>query len=279
MISEHKARILTAITGLALIALIYYFLRHLGILIIISAISLVAYYEFLKILLDKSSSPELLKFKRWTALGAASIMMALYTWKKEWSLLPLYFCFLFFLAQAMVFSHRSGNPQQTLNVHLRDAMSQVFGLVYITGFLSFVPLVHALYSGPELLLLLILVIWGGDIGAYYGGRKLGRHKLSPNLSPGKTLEGSVTGLLFCVLLCIPVHYYFLPFIPLANLCVIAALTSIIAQMGDLLESLMKRVGQVKDSGTILPGHGGAFDRFDSLILASPVYYFLVQLLT
>lgn len=279
MSSEHKSRVITAVIGVTLIASVYYFLQHTGVLLITSAISLVAYYEFLKILLDKRSPEKLRKLKLWTSLGAASIMMALFTWKREWNLLPLYFSFLFFLLLAMVYSHKSENPSQSLPINLRDAITQVFGLFYITGFLSFVPAIHSLDQGPMLLLFLLLIIWGGDIGAYYGGKNFGRHKLSPNLSPGKTLEGSFAGLLLCVLICIPMQQYLFSGMSFGRLALIAVLTSIIAQAGDLLESLMKRVGEVKDSGTLFPGHGGVFDRFDSLILAAPVYYFLIHILT
>jgi phosphatidate cytidylyltransferase len=155
---------------------------------------------------------------------------------------------------------------------------QIVGIFYIIGFLSFVPQIHLLPQGPSLLLFLLLLIWGGDISAYYGGRTLGRHKLSPSISPGKTVEGGFVNTLFCLLLAIPVHFLLLPNFSLLAVAGIGVIISVTAQCGDLLESLIKRGAHVKDSGKIMPGHGGMLDRFDSLIFAAPVYYFLVKLL-
>ena len=106
---------------------------------------------------------------------------------------------------------------------------------------------------------------------------MGKRKLSPSISPGKTLEGSFTALVACALLGIAFGYFGLNHVAPWKLAVIAVLSSVVAQAGDLLESLMKRAYQVKDSGNLIPGHGGVFDRFDSLILAAPFFYLLVRI--
>jgi phosphatidate cytidylyltransferase len=146
-------------------------------------------------------------------------------------------------------------------------------------FPSFVTRVHALAHGPALLFLLIGVIWLGDIGAYYGGKALGRNKLSPSISPGKTREGAIAALFVCALWAYGWGSFTLAHLPAWKWILIAVLTSMVAQAGDLLESLLKRAYSVKDSGDLIPGHGGVFDRFDSLILAAPFFFLLLRVAT
>ena len=122
-----------------------------------------------------------------------------------------------------------------------------------------------------MLVYLFLAIWGSDSGAYFAGRFFGKHKLAPNLSPKKTKEGSVGGILCAVLLVVGYSVYLgegaMFTLPLS--IVFGVVISIIGQIGDLAESMIKRFAQVKDSGNILPGHGGILDRFDSIIMAAP----------
>lgn len=157
-------------------------------------------------------------------------------------------------------------------------MAQSFSLVYVVGFLSFGPLIDAMVKGPYFFVFMLLIISFGDIGAYYGGKNFGRTPLSPHVSPKKTWEGSVCGTGLCLLICVAYHHYFFPELSLPILLLTTVATSIAAQLGDLVESTIKRVAHVKDSGNLLPGHGGVFDRFDSLILAAPVFYFFLKLL-
>lgn len=273
--NEHAKRVITAFLLLAFGLGVYFSLRQLGVQILVAAVSLVAYSEFLNILLDKDGSPGSRRFKFWSSLATAFLMILLLIVHKEWTLTPVYFAFLLFMGQALVASHRHGQ----LEIHLKDALVQVFGLFYITGFLSFVPEIHALPNGPTWFVLLLGIVWGSDIAAYYGGKSMGRNKLSPNLSPGKTIEGSATALVVNALAAWPVQQFFLPETAAWKLALIMVLTAAAAMAGDLLESLVKRVGAVKDSGSLFPGHGGAFDRFDSLILAAPLYHFLINFLT
>jgi phosphatidate cytidylyltransferase len=151
----------------------------------------------------------------------------------------------------------------------------------LEGFIVLLPAWIALVSlhrmadfGPELLLFVLILIWSADVGAYFAGHRWGAHKLAPKVSPGKTREG-VYGALASALLCGLVLVWWLkvgmtksPFIVL--LCVITMLASVV---GDLFESLLKRQRGMKDSGTLLPGHGGMLDRIDSLTAAAPVFLF------
>jgi phosphatidate cytidylyltransferase len=120
-----------------------------------------------------------------------------------------------------------------------------------------------------------------DIGAYFAGRFFGRHKLAPEISPGKTLEGSMGGILFSFLALLAYTAWVREVFPfgLLELWLFSLLLSLAAQLGDLAESMLKRYCGVKDSGRFLPGHGGLLDRLDSLLFTFPLTYFLVVLFT
>jgi phosphatidate cytidylyltransferase len=120
-----------------------------------------------------------------------------------------------------------------------------------------------------------------DIGAYFAGRFFGRHKLAPEISPGKTLEGSMGGILFSFLALLAYTTWVREVFPfgLLELWLFSLLLSLAAQLGDLAESMLKRFAGVKDSGRFLPGHGGLLDRIDSLLFTFPLTYFLVVLFT
>jgi len=127
-------------------------------------------------------------------------------------------------------------------------------------------------SGPWWTLFVLMFIWAADIGAYFTGRRFGRVKLAPRISPGKTREG-VYGALACALLFAATAGYVLPTVPVANpwLIGLVMVTVIFSIVGDLFESLIKRQSQLKDSGSLLPGHGGMLDRIDSLLAALPIF--------
>jgi phosphatidate cytidylyltransferase len=150
------------------------------------------------------------------------------------------------------------------------ASALLLGIIYIFGAWKTGILLHDM--NPNWLMFGLLVNWVGDTGAYYVGRKFGRHKLAPSVSPGKSWEGAaasvVTGVAFGMI--------YLPLtikgvsLPLAGLLALAA--NVAGQVGDLAESAIKRGAGVKDSGTLLPGHGGVLDRVDSTLFALPVLY-------
>ena len=140
------------------------------------------------------------------------------------------------------------------------------GVLYCSVTLGFLVLMHR-----ELVLLLFVIIWVGDTAAYYGGRALGRHLLAPKVSPNKTVEGAIAGLIGSVLAGTIGGALFLGE-PWLNVMGISAVTSVVGQLGDLAESALKRSAGVKDSSSILPGHGGILDRLDSLFFAAPVFY-------
>jgi len=118
----------------------------------------------------------------------------------------------------------------------------------------------------------LLLNWAGDIGAYYIGKPYGRHKLAPRVSPNKSWEGSVASVFTSMLVGWLYLSRALPEVPLSHVLGLTAVANVAGQLGDLAESAMKRGAQVKDSGAILPGHGGFLDRVDSTLFALPVIY-------
>ncbi len=161
--------------------------------------------------------------------------------------------------------------------------------IYVSQLLSYVLRIRALDSPPTgaedsgsilpvglgWLLLLMLAVWGMDTAAYAVGKAIGRRKLCPSISPGKTVEGAVAALVAPALLVSAAGHWL--GLPLHHALILGAGIGVVGQAGDLFESTLKRRAGVKDSGTLLPGHGGILDRFDSLLFAAPLAYFYLRL--
>lgn len=166
----------------------------------------------------------------------------------------------------------------------RSAVFSFFGAAYVGGLMGFMIAIrlwsNGYLSGAELLLMLFIVIWSGDSFAYFAGKSFGRHKLAPVISPHKTWEGAVAGFLFSIVAAVVCKYTFLQEMNLSDAVALGALIGVIGQIGDLAESIVKRAAEVKDSGGIIPGHGGMLDRIDSLLFGAPaMYYYLSFLVT
>ena len=155
-------------------------------------------------------------------------------------------------------------------------IKQLQGIIYIPVLLSFLVLIREGSSGMIWVFVLLAVIFAGDTGAYYVGSYLGRHKLSPAVSPGKTIEGSIGGLAVNLVLGGVGKYFFLSGLPWGLSLLFFLTVGIAGQVGDLFESELKRSSGIKDSGGILPGHGGILDRIDALLFASPVAYIFIR---
>lgn len=192
----------------------------------------------------------------------------------------------FFLALAM--------RREPLATGFPAATAASFGFIYVVVPLAMLVQLRQQGSGAFLILYVLIVVWMGDTVAYYTGRALGRHKLAPRISPGKTWEGTVGSLVGAVVcgtlvfaysgqissglisigLLTPAQAYLPPQIPpLWHFTALSTVINIAAQIGDLAESLIKRGAGVKDSGAILPGHGGMLDRIDALLFAAPVLWY------
>jgi phosphatidate cytidylyltransferase len=175
-----------------------------------------------------------------------------------------------------------------LHTVLPSTAQGLFGLVYVAFPLTLIPSLWKQEDGPALLVFLMLCVWSGDIAALYIGRAFGKRKLAPHLSPGKTWLGSIASLIGSALAAAAVilasdrlalHRITALHItePIWQTLTLAVILNIAAQVGDLLESAIKRGANVKDSGTLLPGHGGILDRIDALLVAAPVLWFALLL--
>jgi phosphatidate cytidylyltransferase len=186
------------------------------------------------------------------------------------SLEAVFFLFVLGIAAVTLFTKRP------LVEALPAAGISCSGFILVAFPLSFAVRLHGTgREGALLLLFAMVIIWVGDTAAYFVGRSIGRHKLAAHLSPNKTWEGTIASFLGSLV----VAFVFARFmtVPLPHLLGMAAVGNVAGQVGDLLESAYKRSAGIKDSGSLLPGHGGMLDRIDALILAIPVvwYYWIV----
>jgi phosphatidate cytidylyltransferase len=251
-------RLLTAAALIPPVVLAVLLAPSWAVLAAVAAIACLCYYEFgaiAEVLQPGSAGP----------LGFAA-GLALLLWPGDaWLLLTL------LALGAMVLAMRA----PSLAAALPRASFLLLGVVYIFGSWKCAVLVREV--NPHWLMFALLVNWVGDAGAYYVGRNLGRHKLAPRVSPGKTWEGSAGSIVASLLLAGAYLMYFVPSLPLWQVLGVTAAANVAGQLGDLAESAIKRGAGVKDSGNLLPGHGGILDRVDSTIFALPVVYAFLRL--
>ncbi|UXI01841.1 phosphatidate cytidylyltransferase [Photobacterium sp. TY1-4] len=161
------------------------------------------------------------------------------------------------------------------------SLKYLFGLLTLIPFFWGVLMLRAVnyaetpYHGAKLVLLVCILVWAADTGAYFTGKRFGKRKMAPSVSPNKTIEGLVGGATLAVLVTWgSAALMDIPFGSLGSLLLIAVITVVASVLGDLVESMFKRAAGVKDSGSLLPGHGGILDRIDSLTAALPVFALL-----
>jgi phosphatidate cytidylyltransferase len=157
-------------------------------------------------------------------------------------------------------------------------LHNLFGVFFIGWSLSHLVLLRNLPEGKTYILFLCAVVWVGDTLAMYVGKIIGRHKMSRSISPGKTWEGAAGGLIGGLITAAACRSYLVPQLSLRQCLLLALLLSITAQISDLGESMIKRYVGVKDSGQLIPGHGGLLDRIDSLLFAAPTFVYVLRFL-
>jgi phosphatidate cytidylyltransferase len=150
----------------------------------------------------------------------------------------------------------------------------ILGVLYIPLLMAHFILIRQSQSGVLWIFFILVLAFAGDIAAYYIGRRFGKHKLLPEVSPGKTVEGTIGLVAGSIAGCLLFKLFLFPMLPFAHAVVLGLVGSVVGQLGDLSESALKRAAGVKDSGTLLPGHGGILDRLDCLMFITPfVYYY------
>jgi phosphatidate cytidylyltransferase len=269
-------RILTAVVLIAVVFAVV-FLGQLWMVAVLAAlIAELAAFEFGQ--LAKASGINIPIW--WTIPAVAMVFIAAFAWPAD-TLLPLLTALGFLLFGLNGFL-------RPLKQVLPETAAGLFGLAYIAYPLSLLPQIWSRDDGKPLVLFLMVCVWAGDIAALYIGKNLGKRKLAPRLSPGKTWEGAIASLLGSMLAGAAVFWAgdmlsargnMVLHIeePLWQVLILAVVLNAAAQFGDLLESAIKRGADVKDSGTMLPGHGGILDRIDALLLAAPVLWYCLLL--
>ncbi|WP_201982679.1 phosphatidate cytidylyltransferase [Hymenobacter rubidus] len=196
--------------------------------------------------------------------------MLVQVWISRWELLSLV-VLIALMVHSMIRWPQEVKPFENIGL-------TILGVIYVSTSMSM--LASIAYEGkhydPRRVFALLFLIWASDIGAYAVGRAIGKHKLAPQISPGKTWEGWAGGFLMTLIVGWAVGFM-LPDMPLSHRLVAAGVVAVFAPLGDLAESMLKRSVGVKDSGSIMPGHGGLLDRFDAFLLVLPVLA-LLQLL-
>ena len=164
-----------------------------------------------------------------------------------------------------------------LQKHVHELMALCFGMVYCVWFPMLMVSIRELSFGKNWLIFTLLAVWSGDSFAYFAGKYLGKHLLYETVSPKKTWEGAIGGAVGAFIIAGSYAFFVFPQMPWVLVGVTILTISAAGVLGDLCESLLKRASNVKDSGSILPGHGGFLDRFDGVVFALPVIYALLSL--
>jgi phosphatidate cytidylyltransferase len=272
MASEQKARIITAAVALPVI-IASILLRQLELLFVAlaGAALLAGLYEFYLLARRRGLKPD---STLGLAVGAGLIVAFYYNLPRE-PLLPLA-ALVVLTMLALVAALVRGAPFEPL---LASAGATALGVLYVVvlgGHLVAVRAAFAHATAAKLLGFFFLVLMGSDTAAYYAGRALGRHKLAPAISPGKTWEGAVGGMAASLAAAAAAHFLFFRELGLVAALALSAVMNVLGVLGDLTESALKRGAGAKDAARTLPGHGGLLDRLDSLLFNAPViYYFAV----
>lgn len=259
------ARVMTALVlGPLMIAIVWY-LRGTVFASVLAFILLLGAWEWTRIVGVKR-----IRFRSAVVCCNALIMLGIWRYfgKSEQLVIAgigvLWWCLALFWLKSITFAQRDSLRNSELKV--------------VVGTLLMIPawcaalLLHDVPDGPVWTLFLFVLIWSADVGAYFSGRRFGNKKLAPNISPGKTREGVYGALFVSALVALAfAQYTHKPATETVFFVALCLITVVFSVVGDLFESLMKRHANIKDSGHILPGHGGILDRIDSLLAALPVF--------
>lgn len=271
MSTELNKRVITGVVGGLSLLLLILFGGWLGIFFFTTVLSLAMIFEFSEMALELQDRIE----KRYALLcitwfvGVVNLLLP----QLEFELLVLSFIGLFSYFVLTAWRHDDG----LFLVHLKEFAFSIFGLLYLVFLPLFLPRIYETAQGIHWVLVFLFINWAGDTGAYFVGKKHGKKKLYPRISPKKTVEGALGGLASSFVITFVYKVLFFRSMPWLGVLLIPFLVGAVAQFGDFAESFVKRAFGKKDSGALLPGHGGVWDRFDGVVFSLPIMYVCVRI--
>ncbi|MFI3246081.1 MAG: phosphatidate cytidylyltransferase [Ferrimonas sp.] len=277
-----KQRVLTALVLLPLALAVIFALPLQGFALVLAVVFALAGREFGALIAPQRANIKIMAGL--VTIAILALVWALVPMSQVWQggeLHPLYLSLIYagtlwwLVALGLVLSF----PLSALFWQRKPLLKSLFGLfTLLPAFCAMVALKSwpGSLDGAWLILAVLLLVWGADTGAYFIGKRFGKKKLIPKVSPAKTREGLFGGMFVCALLCV-VAWQFVPNISLFEAIILGMVTAFVSALGDLTESMFKRAANIKDSGRLLPGHGGVLDRIDSVTAAMPVFTTLLLL--
>jgi len=268
-ISNTATRVIVSLVAIPLIVIASY-LGSYYFFIFVLAIGLISYYEFSGMIKKSIANTNL-----WLGLLAVCVIIANQFYQTV-DFIPLLFILILLLLMIELFRN-NGSVVKNLG-------ATFLGILYIGLFSSALIAIREIYldiddlynRGGYIIISMLATIWICDSAAFFGGTALGKHKLFPRMSPNKSWEGALFGFIFAIFTMLLAKLVVLDFLSWINVIVLGIIIGIIGQLGDLVESSIKRDAGVKDSSSIIPGHGGIFDRFDSLLFSAPAIWLYLK---
>lgn len=259
-------RFLSGVVLLGVLAIILIFGNTTIVNIAISTVAIIAINEYFNCFAEKNN------IDRWIG-NILAILLAFINMLTPKAIILVFLISIVLLFLKVIFTKMKTNYE--------DIAITGFGIMYIIGFLMFVPFIYAMDNGKYLIWYLAIAAWGTDTFAYLIGMKFGKHKFTP-ISPKKSIEGSIGGVIGTVIITLVYTYIVnktgnleISYLKITGISVIL---SVLSQIGDLAASSIKRYSGIKDFGNLIPGHGGMLDRIDSILLIAPFAYFLLSIL-
>ncbi|TSA29412.1 MAG: phosphatidate cytidylyltransferase [Ignavibacteriales bacterium] len=270
-LNNLSTRVIVGLIGIPLLVVLS-LIGKIPFLILVLAIGLVSYFEFTRMMRNKHSYTNKL-------IGYLSVAVIIVN---EYKPIIDYHILLLLITALLLLFELFRNKDSAVS----NTGSTLLGIFYIGFFSAAIIDLREFYrdsvftypQGGYLIISILASIWICDSAAYFIGSAYGKHKLLPRVSPNKSWEGAIAGFVFAIAGMIAAHEFILDFMELKDIIVIGFIVGLFGQIGDLIESLIKRDSHVKDSSSIIPGHGGILDRFDSLLFTAPVVYFYLTLI-
>lgn len=265
----HLQRILSALVAVPCLYLLILKGGSFSFAALVSVAGLIALGEYYRIVFNKTAASLAGPIQLTGFITCLAIICFSYTHPAQFEIITGILVLNFILSGTIALFQFKDNPEVVDIV-----IKQVHGIIYISVLISSLILLRGnAQSGVAWVFYVLFLVAGCDTGAYYAGTYFGKHKLCPSVSPKKTIEGFLGGMVFVLITGLLIKYRFFPSLSLVPTVVFLFLVSIVGPCGDLYESILKRTGGIKDSGSIIPGHGGILDRIDALLFVAPVAYF------